>query len=134
MFGIHALLMTNQEQGASIPALEQKVAAIGTAGASAASPNIPRLLVLPFENLSTTPNSAIVARGLTDEVIGQIAKFKEIVVIAGRSPELSTDLATPDNRARYVLQGSVSLEGEKLRLSTRLLNNTDQSVYLGEQL
>ena len=128
MFGIHALLMTNQEQGASIPALEQKVAAIGTAGASAASPNIPRLLVLPFENLSTTPNSAIVARGLTDEVIGQIAKFKEIVVIAGRSPELSTDLATPDRRARYVLHGSVSLEGEKLRLSTRLLDSSDQSV------
>ena len=63
---------------------------IGTAGASAPAPNIPRLLVMPFEDLSATSNSAIVARGLTDEVIGQIAKFKEIVVIAGRSPKLST--------------------------------------------
>ena len=83
--------------GRAIPALEEKIGVIGSAGPTRRRRMCPRLLVMPFEDLSTTSNSAIVARGLTDEVIGQIAKFKEIVVIAGRSPKLSTDLATPDN-------------------------------------
>ncbi len=99
ILGIVALLTTNWEQVAAIPALEEKIGVIGS-GTNPPAPNVPRLLVMPFEDLSATSNSAIVARGLTDEVIGQIAKFKEIVVIAGRSPKLSTNLAKPVRSAR----------------------------------
>jgi TolB-like protein len=77
---------------------------------------------------TSTPNSAIIARGLTDEVVGKIAKFKEIVVIAS-GPAGSAVGATPDSTfARYALQGSVRIEGEKLRLTARLVNRADESI------
>ncbi len=92
-------------------------------------PNVPKLVVDPFVDLSGTERSAIIARGLTDEVIGQLAKFKEIVVIAGRSPSVSSEVPTLVNaRLPYVLEGRVRVEGEKLRISARLLDRTDGSV------
>ena len=35
----------------------------------------------PFEDLSQTGNSAAITKGLTEEVIAQIAKFRDIVVV-----------------------------------------------------
>lgn len=93
------------------------------------APDVPRLLVVPFADLSSTPDSAIIARGLTDEVVGQIAKFKEIVVIVPRSTGSSGEMASSDNTVpRYALEGSVRVDGEKLRLSARLMNQRDESV------
>ncbi len=92
-------------------------------------PNVPKLVVDPFVDLSGTERSAIIARGLTDEVIGQLAKFKEIVVIAGRSSSVSSEVPALENdRLPYVLEGRVRVEGEKLRISARLLDRTDGSV------
>lgn len=92
-------------------------------------PNVPKLVVDPFVDLSGTERSAIIARGLTDEVIGQLAKFKEIVVIAGRSSSVSSEVPAPVTaRLPYVLEGRVRVEGEKLRISARLLDRTDGSV------
>ncbi|NGO54654.1 hypothetical protein [Allomesorhizobium camelthorni] len=90
-----------------------------------ASPDIPRLLVLPFEDLSHTPDATIIARGLTDEVIVQIAKFKEIVVLTGRPREPH---ANDRQLARYWLEGSLRVDTDKLRLSVRLLHRGDGSV------
>lgn len=40
-------------------------------------PETPRLLVQKFEDLSETPGSAMVAKGLTQEVIGQLSRFRK---------------------------------------------------------
>lgn len=99
-----------------------------------AVPDVPRLIVLPFEDLSRTGSSDIVARGLTDKVIEQISKFKEIVVIAGHSPEPSgqTHSSGDAMAARYALSGGVRLDGDKLRLTTRLVKRDDGSVLWAE--
>jgi TolB-like protein len=94
-----------------------------------AGPDVPKLLVEPFDDLSGRPNSAAIARGLTNEVIGQIAKFKEITVIAGEPPEARTNAAYGEGgRPPYALQGSVQQDNGKLRLSARILNRLDGSV------
>lgn len=87
-------------------------------------PNIPRLVIEPFEDLSGTQDSAIIAQGLTDEVIGQLAKFKEIVVVAGTGKML----VTGGSQAFFALEGRVRVHGEKLRLNARLLDRNDGSV------
>lgn len=86
---------------------------------------LPRLLVLPFEDLSGSTASALIARGLTDEVIIQIAKFKDIVVLTRQPGEANANLR---QLARYSLQGSLRTDADKLRLSVRLLNEDQGSV------
>jgi len=94
-----------------------------------AGPDVPRLVIEPFEDLSGTQDSAIIAQGLTDEVIGQLAKFKEIVVVAGNPPGGSSKLlAAGGSQALFALEGRVRVQGEQLRLSARLLDRSDGSV------
>ena len=85
-----------------------------------------RRLVQPFEDLSGTENSALIARGLTEEIIGQIALFKEIAVITDGAR--NADGVARAANARYALQGGVRLEGDRLRLTARLQNRSDGSV------
>jgi len=42
-------------------------------------PDLPRLLVQPFVDLGRTDSSAAIARGLTQEIVGQSAKVKVTV-------------------------------------------------------
>ena len=109
-------------------AIREQDSASGLLSGQPASPAIPRLLVKPFENLSDEAGSAIIATGLTNEVIGQIAKFKEVEVIAG----LPEGTASTHDIPRYELYGGVRVEGDKIRLSTRLVDRADKSVLWAE--
>jgi TolB-like protein len=91
-------------------------------------PGLPILLVEPFEDLSGAPNSQIIARGLTDEVISQLSKFKEIVVTTGQKPAANAASARGNAGSLYALEGRVRVDDQKLRMSARLLNRTDGSV------
>lgn len=97
-------------------------------GSDLNSVDMPRIVVEPFEDLSGSPQAAAIARGLTDEVIGQLSKFREIVVIAGGSRGETEPSLVGQSPARYVLQGRVRLDDDTLRLTTRFLNNADGSV------
>ncbi len=87
-------------------------------------PHIPRLVVKPFSDLSGTQRSANMAKGLTEEVLTQLSKFKEIVVVDGAASS-----AIVDPQPTFTLEGRVRIEGEKLRLSTRLVNRVDGSIF-----
>ncbi|MBD9652372.1 hypothetical protein IB267_28825 [Ensifer sp. ENS09] len=85
-------------------------------------PNIPKVIVTPFEDLSRTRQSALMAQGLTDEVVSNLAKFKEIVPVTGNGR-----LQIPDDHA-YALEGRVRLEGERLRLVVKLVQRSDGAI------
>jgi len=87
-------------------------------------PHIPRLLVKPFRDLSGTQGSANMAKGLTEEVLTQLSKFKEIIVVDGVAS--STVI---DPYPTVVLEAAVRIEDERLRLSTRLVNRADGSIF-----
>ncbi|WP_244846507.1 hypothetical protein [Mesorhizobium sp. L-8-3] len=84
-------------------------------------PEVPRLLVEWFDDLTGTDESAALARGLTQEVISHLSKFKDIVVV--QSPASAT---LP--QVRYVLAGSVDLSADRFRFRVRMLNRADGSV------
>lgn len=86
-------------------------------------PTLPKLVVTPFEDLSGTAQSAMMARGLTDEVVGNLAKFKEITVTTREG----RDGASQGGPA-FVLEGRVRFDGERLRLVARLIQRSDGSV------
>jgi len=90
------------------------------------SAGLPKILVEPFEDISGVGPSADIARGLTDEVISHLAKFKEIIVVA-RMPAEQASLPGA-GEPRFALQGHVRLEGDQLRLIARFINRSDGSV------
>ncbi len=118
MFGAAALVCGLAGLWAGLPFLPGGNAATGGSD----RPNIPKLIVTPFEDLSGTRQSAMMARGLTDEVVGNLARFKEIVPVTRDDPARK-----PGDRA-YALEGRVRLEGERLRLVVRLVQRSDGSV------
>jgi TolB-like protein len=106
------------------------VAAIGTktSDVDSMTPEIPRLLVQSFDDLTGTDASAAIATGLKQEVVGQLSKFKDVVVM--ESSPTATDTSVP--APRFVLAGSVNLSADAFRLRVRFINRADGSVLWAE--
>lgn len=102
----------------------------GDGGATAealALPNGPKILVLPFENLSGDPQIDYVADGVTEEIMVRLSEFHQFVIAshtswsyrdAGRAPAaIGAELG-----ARYVLTGTVRNTSDRVRISARLVH------------
>ena len=93
-----------------------------------ALPEKPSLAVLPFVNLSDDPKQEYFSDGLTDEIITALSKVPKIFVIARDSVFSLKGEAVKFNKVaeelgvRYVLHGSVRKEGNKVRISTQLVD------------
>lgn len=105
--------------------LPPMITAENAANSNRTRPNIPKLVLTPFEDLSGTPQSAMITRGLADEVVSRIARFKEIIIVT--HDQTKDPPETPDGPA-YALEGRVRIDGERLRLGIRLVRRSDGSV------
>ena len=90
-------------------------------------PGGPALVVMPFAALGEPPAARTYADGLTEEVMSQFARFKEITVIGretSRSIPPGADAARLRHAlgVRYVLEGSVRAAAHRLRITSRLLD------------
>lgn len=98
-----------------------------SATAGGTSPNVPVLIVRPFIDMGAEADAALYAAGLTEEVLSQIARFREIKVLGSetsRSLPSAAD-ATELNRRhgiRYVLEGGVRIFGGRLRVTSRVVD------------
>ncbi len=84
--------------------------------------------VLPFENLSPDPANEYLALGMAEMVLNRLASVSELVVIA-RSSSFKSAEAKADARetgrklnARYLVEGGVQRDGDKLRVTARLID------------
>ncbi|MDH3666562.1 MAG: adenylate/guanylate cyclase domain-containing protein [Paracoccaceae bacterium] len=95
------------------------------AGAVSAKPCI---AVLPFDNMSGDPDQEYFSDGLTEDIITALSKHRWLDVVArnstfaykGTSPDirkLSKDLG-----ADYVLEGSVRRAGQRIRVTSQLID------------
>ncbi|MEZ0168180.1 adenylate cyclase [Microvirga sp. TS319] len=93
----------------------------------------PTLVVMPFAALGEDPAARTYADGLTEEVLSQFARFKEITVLGretSRSIQPGADAARihRDLGVRYVLEGSVRAAVHRLRIAGRLLDAQSGAV------
>ncbi|WP_046862762.1 tetratricopeptide repeat protein [Microvirga massiliensis] len=100
-------------------------------------PEEPTLVVMPFANLGELPEARIYADGLTEEVLSQLARFKEITVLGRETsrtipPEADLARIRRELGARYVLEGSIRAAANHLRVTGRLLE-TETGVVLWSQ-
>ena len=89
-------------------------------------------MVVPFEGLGDAPAAKLYATGLTEEILTQLAPFKELTVLGretSRSLPAGTDVARLRGLgARYALEGGVRAADERLRVSARLLDTASAAV------
>ena len=93
-----------------------------------ALPDKPSIAVLPFDNLSGDPEQEYFSDGVTEDIITELSRFRELFVIARNSSfsykgkavkvqNIATDLGI-----RYVLEGSVRAAGDRIRITTQLID------------
>lgn len=91
-------------------------------------PDKPSIAVLPFANLGNPPGQDYFSNGITEDIITQLSRFSELVVIAWNS-SLQYKSKSIDVRqigrelgVRYVLEGSVRRVGRRVRISGQLID------------
>jgi adenylate cyclase len=92
-----------------------------------APPDRPTIAVLPFANLGGDPGQDYFADGMVDEIITGLAHIHWLTVIA-RNSSFTFKGRTSDVRqiardlgVRYVLEGSIRKAGDRIRLSSQLV-------------
>jgi TolB-like protein/class 3 adenylate cyclase len=90
-------------------------------------PERPAVAVLPFDNLSGDPEQGYFSDGITEDVITELARFHELLVIARNSSFAfrgkSVDVREVGRAlgAGYVVEGSVRRGGNRVRITAQLI-------------
>jgi len=91
-------------------------------------PDKPSIAVLPLENLSGDPEQEYFADGLAEDIITSLSKFHWFFVIARNSSFAYKGRAVDvkqvgrDLGVRYVLEGSVRKDGNRVRIAAQLID------------
>jgi TolB-like protein/class 3 adenylate cyclase/Flp pilus assembly protein TadD len=103
------------------------------------SPKRPSVAVLPFVNMSGDPEQEYFTDGITDDLITDLAKLSGLVVIARNSvftykdrPVVLQEVAR-DLGVRYVIEGSVRRNGDRIRVNAKLIDTTTGDHLLAEE-
>ena len=92
------------------------------------SPFVATIAVMPFADLSGTPEQEYFADGVVDELITALSRFKSFAVMSRTSTFAYKHKATDIREAgrelgvRYVLEGSVRRAGDRLRVTAQLVD------------
>jgi class 3 adenylate cyclase/TolB-like protein len=87
------------------------------------APSGPRIAVIPFEDLSASPEEAYFGNGLTKDINAYLSKFSNLFVIAPSSVSGFRDSADCEKvrrelQADYILGGTVRRSRDQLRVTT----------------
>ena len=91
-------------------------------------PDKPSIAVLPFDNMSGDPDQEYFSDGLTEEIITGLSKVPELFVIARNSSfiykgkPVKVQQVAEELGVRYVLEGSVQREGNRVRITAQLID------------
>jgi adenylate cyclase len=111
--------------------LEERVdrpSILSEATAPRALPDRPSIAVLPFNNVSGDPEQDYFVDGITEDIITALSKWRWFLVIARNSTFAykgkSVDLKEVgrDLGVRYVLEGSMRRAGQRVRISSQLID------------
>ena len=96
-----------------------------TAGSAAAKPSI---AVLPFANMSGDPEQEFFADGLTEDIITELSRFRDLLVISRNSAfvhkgkPVRVPAVAQEFGVQYVVEGSVRKAGNRVRVTVQLID------------
>jgi TolB-like protein/Flp pilus assembly protein TadD len=91
-------------------------------------PNKPSIAVLPFANLSKEPDQEYFTDGMVDDLITDLSKISDLLVIARNSTyaykgkPVGVKQVAEDLGVRYVLEGSIRRAGDEIRINAQLID------------
>lgn len=105
---------------------------LSLAGIAPLPPREDSIAVLPFIDLGGEAGSALIADGVSDDLITDLSKLSEVTVlganaVSGYKGRDIAPLAVADDLAvRYVLEGSVRQVRDALRINVRLIDSRER--------
>ena len=99
----------------------------------------PAIAVLPFENINGDEKWGRFANGVTEDIITDLARYRDLAVIARTSTEAYRDKAHDVREigkaldVKYVLEGSLQVDGHRLRVTAQLINAETGAHVWSEQ-
>jgi adenylate cyclase len=122
-------IIPNAERPPSGPAEVKGAPSVSDAGGRLGLPlsDRPSVAVLPFANLSD-PQQDYFSDGITEDIITELSRFSELLVIARNSSfqykgkAVDIRQAAQELGARYVLEGSVRRSGDRVRITAQLVD------------
>ena len=98
------------------------------ASVTVASGSPPSIAVLPFENMSDDPQQVYFADGIAEDLMTDLSRVKDLVVIARnsafgyRDKDVDVRDMARDLGVRYVIEGSVRRAGDQVRINVQLVD------------
>jgi adenylate cyclase len=86
------------------------------------------IAVLPFSNMSGDPGQEYFSDGITENIITDLARFRDLMVIARNSTfaykgkDVKTQDVSRELGARYILEGSVQKSADRVRITAQLID------------
>jgi len=130
LFSDRTLSIVESHTGLALRAMLAGPASVSEADSGAAPRPIdkPSIAVLPFTNMSGDPAQDFFADGITEDIITALAQFSWLFVIArnstfaykGRAVDVRE--AARDLGVRYVLEGSVRMADQRIRITGQLID------------
>ena len=121
-------------------ALVGERAAVVTATANAsvplALPDKPSIAVLPFQNMSGDAEQEYFADGITEDVLTELSRFRELFVISRNSAfvykgrQVNVQRVAKELGVQYIVEGSVRKAGNRVRITVQLIDaETDSHLW-----
>jgi adenylate cyclase len=91
-------------------------------------PDKPSIAVLPFTNMSGDPEQEYFSDGITEDIITELSRFRDLSVIARNSSFVfkgkSVAISEVGSKlgVQYVVEGSVRKAGNRVRITAQLVN------------
>jgi len=98
--------------------------------------NKPSIAVLPFKNLSDDSAQEYFSDGITNDLITDLSKFRDLIVLANnkvfkyKGERVDLVKVGQELGARYILHGSVQKSGKQVRINAQLIDaTTAQNIW-----
>jgi adenylate cyclase len=96
----------------------------------------PSIAVLPLVNMSGDPEQEFFADGLTEDIITELSRFRDLLIISRNSTFVHKGKAVKVQEVareldvEYVLEGSVRKVGDRVRVTVQLIDaQTDRHIW-----
>src|SRR5438552_4893163 len=96
----------------------------------------PSLVVLPFVNMSGDPEQEFFVDGLSEDIITELSRFRDLLVISRNSAFVHKGKAVKvqdiarEFGVHYVVEGSVRKAGDRVRVTVQLIDaETDRHIW-----